>query len=251
MLAWRKDGVSVYALREMKSSHAQKVINEICVEQGKTFDKDPYFIESFHNEDVGIKAEHTIRAQINAGGSGSDPNSFILYLRHDGKEGGDSQPNEKLRSFDTSESPILCSAVVNTDRNDKGNLKAFFWSRLLLFLYCLPYFFRWGPKEFFGTLSKIYSGIFDCGLMGDMAAHLGVKMHECYQLEYLATHEDHIGKGYGKALMKVFTEIADAEKKIILLYSSTKKNVPFYKRLGMETYVEYGKNCTYLFRRPV
>ena len=55
MLAWRKDGVSVYALREMKSAHAQKVINEICVQQGRTFDKDPYFIESFHNEDVGIK----------------------------------------------------------------------------------------------------------------------------------------------------------------------------------------------------
>ena len=44
-------------------------------------------------------------------------------------------------------------------------------------------------------------------------------------------------------------EKADATKKHVVLYSSSKKNVPFYERHGYERLRDYGENCTLMYRR--
>ena len=57
MLAWREDGVSIYALRENRSSHAKKIIEQICKQQGKTFAQDPY-VKSCFIDKVDIKVRN-------------------------------------------------------------------------------------------------------------------------------------------------------------------------------------------------
>jgi len=91
--------------------------------------------------------------------------------------------------------------------------------------------------------------MFRCNLYGELADHLGVKMTDCYQLEYLASTVGELGKGYGSQLIKALHDKADAAKKHVILYSSSKKNVPFYERHGYEHLRDYGKNCTLMFRR--
>ena len=203
-----------------------------------------------------------IKASANGG---SDPNFLILYLRDESErlsQGSDDVAATRAKGADDTgtgkaddagvtcaKSPILSSAIVNIDRDERGWLNAFFRSRLLLFFYFLPYFFSWGPRQFFQALFKCYNDFFNCELYAEMTEHLGVKMSECLQLEYFSTHLGHIGKGYGRTLIEVLHEMADAQKKHILIYSSSKRNVPFYERFGYERFRDYGKDCTLMFRR--
>ena len=119
----------------------------------------------------------------------------LLLQRNDGDTG------TGVNAVNTN--PIRSSAIVNIGRDERGWMNAFWKPRFLLFFYFLPYIFSWGPRQFFKTLFKCYSSFFNCELYAEMTEHLGVKMSDCLQLEYLATQLGHFGKGYGKTLIEV------------------------------------------------
>lgn len=246
MLASRRNGASVYALTENRSAHARLIIEQVCQQQGETFSRDPY-IKSCFNDPIDIKVSSFTKAQVIGA---CDPSFLVLYLR------SEASPDSKRNDGDTgtgvnaaNTNPIRSSAIVNIGRDERGWMNAFWKPRFLLFFYFLPYIFSWGPRQFFKTLFKCYSSFFNCELYAEMTEHLGVKMSDCLQLEYLATQLGHFGKGYGKTLIEVFHEMADAQGKHVLLYSSSKKNVSFYQRHGYENFKNYGQDCTLMFRR--
>jgi len=226
-----RDAVTVHELTERENKKNKIIIDELMKLTGETFSKDPY-VSGMFTEPVATKMELAVKAHALGN---DDPNFFLMYLRDDAKAS-------------SNVSPYKCCAVLNVGRDQTGmpiSPRLYF----LLFLYCLPYLFTWGLSGVYNCLKSAYKELYRSYVYGEMADRLGVKMTDCYQLEYLATRLTEVGKGYGAVLMEALHRKADANKKHIILYSSSKRNVSFYKRFGYEILRDYGDNCTLMFRR--
>ena len=64
---------------------------------------------------------------------------------------------------------------------------------------------------------------------------LGDSEAEMITLSLLATSPQYQGRGYGSALVKQITDIADTRGRDVVLFSSNIANVPFYYGLGFKT----------------
>ncbi|PPR00371.1 hypothetical protein CVT24_004405 [Panaeolus cyanescens] len=67
---------------------------------------------------------------------------------------------------------------------------------------------------------------------------LGDNVSKMLFVASLATHPDHRGKGYGSALLKSVTDIADGLGQTAWLSSSNKENTKFYNAHGFKTVKE-------------
>ncbi|THH05042.1 hypothetical protein EW145_g5086 [Phellinidium pouzarii] len=67
---------------------------------------------------------------------------------------------------------------------------------------------------------------------------VGKKVNEMVFLHGLATSPEHQGKGYGTALVKTVTDIADAEGRECYLLSSNINNTSFYNSCGFYSFKE-------------
>jgi ribosomal protein S18 acetylase RimI-like enzyme len=75
------------------------------------------------------------------------------------------------------------------------------------------------------------------GLLRFEAAHPHDEPH--YYLSFVATHDDHRGRGIGERLLAQNLELIDAEHVPAYLESSNPKNMERYRRLGFEPIGEF------------
>ena len=117
----------------------------------------------------------------------NDPNFFIMYLYNndDASEGSE---------------PIKCSAIVNAGTDQRKYSITSFWAFFLLLIYLIPQLFSRGIRAF---ISLLREEDVEKQHFKEMADHLGAKLTNCYQLEYLTTRIGEVGKGYGSNLLKV------------------------------------------------
>ena len=224
------DDTKVYELSETRSEHAKKVINDVCKQSGEAFGLDPHW-RSYFTESAGVKMELIQKAQVYAS---DDPNFFIMYIRDEGSGSGN---------------PLKCTAIVSPGRDQRGAATSTFWAYIYLFLFSLPYLFSWGLRGLVDFLVTAHYEMIHDELYPEMADHLGVTMADTFQVEHLASTVGEFGKGYGSKLIKALHAKADEAKKHVILYSSSKRNVPFYLRHGYEYLREYDQDCTLMFRR--
>ena len=130
-----------------------------------------------------------------------DPNFVIMYVRQDGSADDFGFPGGSGTT--SGGNPLKCSAIVSPGRDQNGVATSTFWVYFYLLLFSLPYIFSWGLRGFVDFLKTAHYEMFRCNLYGELADHLGVKMTDCYQLEYLASTVGELGKGYGSQLIKV------------------------------------------------
>ena len=168
--------------------------------------------------------ELTVKAHIHAA---VDPNFFLMYLRDDGDDGDGNNNHDDNDVNATATRHVTTAASASTDGNDaikscaivnvgrdQGGMPLSPWLYFLLFVYCLPNIFRWGLTGFFNCLKAAYTEIYRAYVYAEMADHLGVKMADCYQLEYLATDIRAVGKGYGSILIKVIYRYQRAHEQL-------------------------------------
>ena len=132
-----------------------------------------------------LQLELIQKAQVYAS---DDPNFFIMYIRDDGSGSGN---------------PLKCTAIVSPGRDQCGAATSTFWVYIYLFLFSLPYLFSWGLRGFVDFLMTAHYDMFHVKLYPDMADHLGVRVADTFQLEYLASTVGEFGKGHGSKLIKV------------------------------------------------
>ena len=157
-----------------------------------------------------LQLELIQKAQVYAS---DDPNFFIMYIRDDesasgsasvggsGSGGGSGEGVSENESG--SGNPLKCSAIVSSGRDERGAATCTFWVYIYLFLFSLPYLFSWGLQGFVDFLLTAHYDMFHVKLYPEMADHLGVKVADTLQLEYLASTVGEFGKGHGSKLMKV------------------------------------------------
>merc|ERR1711962_680987 len=152
-------------LSETRSTHAKKVINDVCKQSGEAFGLDPY-CRSIFTEPAGVKLELIQKAQVYAS---DDPNFFIMYIRDDG-------------SGSESGNPLKCTAIVSSGRDQRGAATSTFWAYIYLLIFSLPYLFSWGLRGFFDFLMTAHYDMFHVKLYPEMADHLGVRVADTFQL---------------------------------------------------------------------
>jgi len=87
--------------------------------------------------------------------------------------------------------------------------------------------------ELLGARSRIVLN----GLLRFEAAHPRAEPH--YYLGFVATHDDHRGKGIGEQLLAQNLELIDADHMPAYLESSNPKNLARYERLGFRPRAEF------------
>ena len=117
----------------------------------------------------------------------NDPDLLIMYLydNDDASEGS---------------KPLKCSAIVNAGTDQRKYSITAFWAFFLLFIYLIPQLFSRGIRAF---ISLLREEDVEKQHFKEMADHLGAKLTNCYQLEYLTTRIGEVGKGYGSKLLEV------------------------------------------------
>lgn len=91
------------------------------------------------------------------------------------------------------------------------------------------------------------------GLLQFEAAHPHDEPH--YYLSFVATHDDHRGRGIGEQLLAQNLELIDAEHRPAYLESSNPKNLARYERLDFRPLAEFslpenGPTVTTMWRAP-
>ena len=117
----------------------------------------------------------------------NDPDFLLMYLFDNDDTSGGSEP-------------IKCGAIVNSGTDQRKYSIGSFWAFFLLYIYLIPQLFARGIRAFIDLIAEedVEKKYFQ-----EMADHLGAKLTDCYQLEYLTTRIGELGKGYGSKLLKV------------------------------------------------